>query len=184
MHWRAHSAPWQQDVHYKNGIRDACSTADCCPVLSIVVIHCGYQRLPLDGAVIGTFWKLLRMFWLNHSCVLRQFFGQINHCRCFSMFSIQSTTVSQCPAKVFSESNILYAPILNLKSQLDRSQSFFNFKLARLMNIDRVSWKTEPADPPALSVPTTTSHFQIPPKYGSIPRGPDLTWFVFRLSFA
>ena len=25
------------------------------------------------------FWILLRMFWLNHSCVLRQFFGKINH---------------------------------------------------------------------------------------------------------
>ena len=33
----------------------------------------------------------------------RQFFGKINHCWRFSMFSIQSTTVSQCPAKVFSE---------------------------------------------------------------------------------
>ena len=26
---------------------NACSTADCCPFLSIVVIHCGYHRLPL-----------------------------------------------------------------------------------------------------------------------------------------
>ena len=33
----------------------------------------------------------------------RQFFGKINHCWRFSMFSMQSTTVSQCPAKVFSE---------------------------------------------------------------------------------
>ena len=51
----------------KNGITDACSTADCCPLLTIcprccprhapddVIIHCGYHRLPLDGAVIGTF---------------------------------------------------------------------------------------------------------------------------------
>ena len=33
------------------------------------------------------------------------------------MFSIQSTPVSQCPAKVFSERKSLIAPILNLKSQ-------------------------------------------------------------------
>ena len=32
------------------------------------------------------------------------------------MFSIQSTTVSQCPAKVFSESKILIAPIFNLNA--------------------------------------------------------------------
>ena len=43
------------------------STADCCPLLTIwprccprhapddVIIQCGYQRLSLDGAVIGTF---------------------------------------------------------------------------------------------------------------------------------
>ena len=55
------------DVANKNSITDACSTADCCPLLTIcprccprhapddVIIHCGYQRLPLDGAVIGTF---------------------------------------------------------------------------------------------------------------------------------
>ena len=66
--------PW-----HKNGIRDACSTADCCPccplfsivvhcwaLLSIVVIHCGYHRLPLDGAVIGTFWiRMLRQMWMK-----------------------------------------------------------------------------------------------------------------------
>ena len=33
------------------------------------------------------------------------------------MFSIQSTTVPQCPAKVFSESKIPNAPIFNLLSQ-------------------------------------------------------------------
>ena len=33
------------------------------------------------------------------------------------MCSIQSSTVSQCPAKVFSESKIRNAPILNLESQ-------------------------------------------------------------------
>ena len=49
----------------------------CYPLLSIVVIHCRYHRLPPDGAVIGIFWLLLRMFWLNHSCVLKQFFGKI-----------------------------------------------------------------------------------------------------------
>ena len=79
----------------------------CCPLLSIVV-HCCYP-LPLDGTVIGTCWILLCncMFWLNHSCVLRQFFGNFNHCWRFSMFSIQSTTVSQYPAKLFSCSKIL-----------------------------------------------------------------------------
>ena len=43
--------------------------------------------------LIGTFWTLLRMLWLDHSCVLRQFLGQINHCWRFPMFSTQSTTV-------------------------------------------------------------------------------------------
>ena len=38
----------------KNGITDACSTADCC-LLSTICPRAGYQRLPLDGAVIGTF---------------------------------------------------------------------------------------------------------------------------------
>ena len=84
----------------------------CCLLLSIA-FHCCYP-LPLDGAVIETFLMLLCMFWLNHSCFLRQFFCKINHCWRFSMFSIQFTTVSQCPAKVFSESKILIAPILNL----------------------------------------------------------------------
>ena len=62
--------------------------------------HHGYHRLPPDGAVIGTFWILLRIhvlnqnFWLNHSCVLRQFLGKINQCWRFPMFSTQSTTVS------------------------------------------------------------------------------------------
>ena len=41
----------------------------CYPLLSIVVIHCGYHRLPLDGAAIGTFWILLPIFWLNHSFI-------------------------------------------------------------------------------------------------------------------
>ena len=79
-------------------------------MLSQTCPRCWYQRLSLDGAVIGTFeycsacsdwttavfwgnsktasrwrchwnfWILLRMFWLNHSCVLRQFFDKINHC--------------------------------------------------------------------------------------------------------
>ena len=49
---------------HKNGITDVCSTADCCPLLTICPrccprhapdIECGYHRLPLDGAVIGTF---------------------------------------------------------------------------------------------------------------------------------
>ena len=51
----------------KNGITDACWTADCCLLLTIcprwcpryapddIIIHCGYYRLPQDGAVIGTF---------------------------------------------------------------------------------------------------------------------------------
>ena len=51
----------------KNGITDACSAAHCCPLLTIcprccprhapddIIIHCGYQRLPLDGAVFQTF---------------------------------------------------------------------------------------------------------------------------------
>ena len=43
--------------------------------------------------LIGTFWTLLRMLWLDHSCVLRQFLGKINHCWRFPMFSTQSTTV-------------------------------------------------------------------------------------------
>ena len=51
-------------IKRKNGITDACSTADCCPLLTICpdvvsdMPHCSrcrYQRLPLDGAVIGTF---------------------------------------------------------------------------------------------------------------------------------
>ena len=33
----------------KNGIRDECSTADCCTLLSIVVILREYHRLPLYG---------------------------------------------------------------------------------------------------------------------------------------
>ena len=37
------------------------------------------------------------MFWLNHSCVLRQFLGKMIHSWHFPMFSIQSTIVSQCP---------------------------------------------------------------------------------------
>ena len=32
----------------------------CYPSVHIVVIHCGYHRLPLDGAVIGTFLILLQ----------------------------------------------------------------------------------------------------------------------------
>ena len=51
-------------------------------------------------SIVGTFWILPHMCWLNHSCVLRQFLGKINHCWRFSIFSIQSTTVSQCAAKV------------------------------------------------------------------------------------
>ena len=131
-------------ISEQNGIRDACSTADCCPLLSIVVhccplfsivvrccpllsvvVHC-FQLLSIvihcypvlsiviHSAVIETFWMLLCMIRLNHSCVLRQFFGKTNHCWHFSMFSILSTTVSQCPAKVLSESKILNDPILNL----------------------------------------------------------------------
>ena len=42
----------------------------CCPLLSIVVILCGYHRLPLGGAVIGTFLILLRMFWGNSLATL------------------------------------------------------------------------------------------------------------------
>ena len=34
-----------------------------------------------DGAVIGNFWILLRMCWLNHSCVL----SKMNHCWYFPM---------------------------------------------------------------------------------------------------
>ena len=49
-----------------------CSLLSSCPLLSIVLIHCRSHRLPLDGAAIATFWTLLRVFWLNHSCVLRQ----------------------------------------------------------------------------------------------------------------
>ena len=30
-----------------------------------------------DGALIGTFWKLLCMFWLNYICALRQFLCKI-----------------------------------------------------------------------------------------------------------
>ena len=69
---------------------------------------------PPDGAVIGTFEILLRMFWLNHSCVLRQFLGKINNFWRYPMFSKQSTTISQCPAEVFSECKIINASILNL----------------------------------------------------------------------
>ena len=77
----------------------------------------GYHRLPLDGAVIGTFWILLRMFWLNHNCVLSRFLEQENHCWCFPMFSIQSTmSVSQSPLlnncqRSFAGSEI-YDPVL------------------------------------------------------------------------
>ena len=46
----------------------------------------------LMALLIGTFWMLLRRFWLNHSCVLRQLLGKINHCWHFTMFSSQSTT--------------------------------------------------------------------------------------------
>ena len=75
----------------KNGIRDAYSTADscpllsivvhcpvhccpllsiiihCCPLLSIVVIHCGYHRLALDGAVIGVFFNTASYYVLIES---------------------------------------------------------------------------------------------------------------------
>ena len=85
-----------------------------CPMLSIAVIHCRYHKLLLDGAVIATFLILLCMFWLNHRCVLRQFFGQINHCWRFSMFSIQVSTVFQYPPKAFLDNKILIVPILNL----------------------------------------------------------------------
>ena len=34
------------------------------------------QNLQLDGALIGTFWKLC-MFWLNYICALRQFLCKI-----------------------------------------------------------------------------------------------------------
>ena len=35
------------------------------------------QNLQLDGALIGTFWKLPFMFWLNYICALRQFLCKI-----------------------------------------------------------------------------------------------------------
>ena len=47
----------------KNGITDACSTTDCCPLLTTcprccprdspddVIIHCGYHRLPPESGV-------------------------------------------------------------------------------------------------------------------------------------
>ena len=38
--------------HSKNGITDACSTVDCCPLLTICP-RCWYQRLPLDAAAIA-----------------------------------------------------------------------------------------------------------------------------------
>ena len=44
---------------------------------------------------------LIRMFWSNHSCVLRQFLGKL------TLADIQSTRVYECPAKVFSESKII-----------------------------------------------------------------------------
>ena len=47
----------------KNGITDACSTVDCCPLLSVVV-HC----CPLLSIVVNCC-SLLRMLWLNYSCV-------------------------------------------------------------------------------------------------------------------
>ena len=46
----------------------------------------------------------------------------------------------------------------------------------------RVSWQTNRPEPAPPSVPTTTSHFQIPPKYGSIPQAPDLTWSFVKAS--
>ena len=53
----------------KNGIREACSTEKCGFLSivvylylfwSIIVIHSRYHWLPQGGAVIGTFWILLR----------------------------------------------------------------------------------------------------------------------------
>ena len=93
--------------------------AHCWPLLSII-IHCcpllSIDRLPPDG----TFWILLRMCWMNYSCVLRQFLGKINHCWRFPMFSIQSTTVSQCTAKVFS---------------VNKNDYCTNFALSQLLNV-------------------------------------------------
>ena len=103
-----------RNPNMKNGIRDACSTADCCPLLSIdvnccqllsivvnrcpllsIVVHCcpllsivvhWYHRLPLDGAVIGTCWILPRMFWLNDSCVLvKLIIADISQCFPFNL---------------------------------------------------------------------------------------------------
>ena len=50
--------------YYKDGIGDACSNADI-------------ESCLLIGLLAGTYWILLRMFWLNHSFVLRQFLGKL-----------------------------------------------------------------------------------------------------------
>ena len=75
--------------------------------------------LYIDSAAHWNFWNtasnvLIESRLCSDSELLRQFLGKINHRWHFPMFSIQSTTVSQCPAKVFIESKILNAPILNL----------------------------------------------------------------------
>ena len=56
------------------------------------------------------------------------------------MFSIQSTTVSQCPAKVFSESKILNAPILNFWSQCLNAFVYTGLNAQKLL-VDGWVWK-------------------------------------------
>ena len=72
-----------------------CKIIHCYSFLTIVV-HCCY---PLWISKTACRWRchwnfliLLRMFWLNHSCVLRQFWDKINYWWCFPMFSMQSKT--------------------------------------------------------------------------------------------
>ena len=80
--------------------------------------------------LIGTFRILLCMFRLNYICVLRQFLGKINHCWGFPMVSIQSTTVSQCPAKVSHSWEYLKACIHQLLGwMVGPSVTLFSFCL-------------------------------------------------------
>ena len=59
------------------------------------------------------------MLWLNHSCVLRQFFGNINHCWPFSIFSIQYSILFNFPmsCKSILCSKMIKTSMLTLYSQ-------------------------------------------------------------------
>ena len=75
----------------------------CCLLLSIVihsysllsiVIHCFPLLLSTADIIDASRWcchfRIICMFWLNHSCVLRQFLDKIDYC----WQSIQSTTIT------------------------------------------------------------------------------------------